>query len=58
MKECYAAMIVIEAGSSIVLTYQAVDLVETRLKYRFEYQAFIDNTLYTINSNEFNIQQE
>jgi hypothetical protein len=51
-------MIVIKAGSSIELNHQAMDLVETRLKYRFEYQTFFDDTLYTIDSNEFTIQQE
>ena len=51
-------MIVIKAGSSIELQDQAMDLVETRLKYRFEYQTFFDDTLYTIDSNEFTIQQE
>ena len=51
-------MIVIKAGSSIELKDQAMELVETRLKYRFEYQTFISDTLYIIDSNEFTIQQE
>ncbi len=58
IEDCYASMIVIKAGSSIELKDQAMDLVETRLKYRFEYQTFFDDTLYTIDSNEFTIQQE
>ncbi len=51
-------MSVIEAGSSIELKDLAMDLVDTRLKYRFEYQTFFDDTLYTIDSNEFTIHQE
>ena len=58
IEDCYASMIVIKAGSSIELKDQAMDLVETRLKYRFEYQTFFDDTLYTIDSNEFTIHQE
>jgi hypothetical protein len=58
IKDCDASMIVIEAGRSIELKDQAMDLVETRFKYRFEYQTLLDDTLYTIESNEFTIQQE
>jgi len=58
IEDCYASMSVIEAGSSIELKDLAMDLVDTRLKYRFEYQTFFDDTLYTIDSNEFTIHQE
>jgi hypothetical protein len=58
IEDCYASMIVIEAGSSIELKDQAKGLVETRSKYRFEYQTFFDDTIYTIDSNEFAIKQE
>lgn len=56
IEDCYASMIVIEAESSIELMDQAMDLVDTRLKYRFEYQTFLGDTLYTIDSNEFTVQ--
>lgn len=56
--DCYASMIVIEAESSIELKVQATDLVDTRLKVRFEFQTFFDDTLYTIDSNEFTVQPE
>jgi len=58
IEDCYASMSVIEAGTLIELKDQAMDFVDTRLKYRLEYQTFFDDTLYTIDSNEFTIQQE
>lgn len=57
-QECHAATIVLEADSAIELTDLAIALVGTRLKYRFEYQIFNDDTLYTIESNEFTIQPD
>ena len=57
-QECHAATIVLEAGSAIELTDLAITLVGTRLKYRFEYQTFNNDTLYTIESNEFTIQPD
>ena len=56
IEDCYAPMIVIKAGSSIEFVDRVTDPVESRLKYRFVYQTFFDDTLYTIDSNEFTIQ--
>lgn len=58
VEDCNASENIIDAGSSINLTEQGVDLAGTRLKYSFEYQTFLDDTLYIINSNEFTFQQE
>lgn len=56
IKDCYSSMIVIESGSSIEIKTQAMDLAGTRLKYRFEYQTISEDTLYTVDSNEFTIR--
>lgn len=58
MKDCDSPVIVLESGSSTEIMTQANYLVETGLKYRFEYQTISEDTLYTIFSNEFTIQQE
>ena len=58
IEDCYAEMVVINPGSSIEFNEWAPELAGTRLKYRFEYQTFLDDTLYTIESNEFTIQSE
>ena len=56
MTDCHGAMMVIEPGSSKEIHDRTRSLVETRLRYEFEYQIVPEDTLYTAHSNEFTIR--
>jgi hypothetical protein len=58
MKECHGSTMVIESGSFKAIRDAAQNLVETRLRYEFEYQIVSEDTLYIAHSNEFTIKAE
>ena len=58
MTDCHGAMMVIEPGSSKEVHDRTRSLVETRLRYEFEYQIVPEDTLYTAHSNEFTIRND
>lgn len=57
VKDCTSAILVIEAGRAMKMETPVMGQPGTRQRYQFEFQTIIGDAVYTIHSNEFNIQQ-